>query len=304
MSALLRFVPVYQPRVWGGRQLQTHFDRKLPAGDMGESWELVDRSEAQSVVADGPYKGLSLRELCEKHGKELLKHDWAPQDRFPLIVKWLDCREELSLQVHPRKETARELGGEPKTEAWWVAATQPGAYVYAGFDKPMSEEAFVVALEKETVAEYLQQLPTQAGDFLFVPAGRLHGIGPGNLILEVQQNSDTTYRVYDWGRPRELHLAQALKSIRWSDIDAALTRPTPATQQILTQNEYFTIERHTVAAGAVFELPAAPSAQILSVVEGQLDPYQAGENLLLPWGQTLKISASKNTLLLLTHSFL
>lgn len=304
MSALLRFVPVYQPRVWGGRQLQTHFDRKLPAGDMGESWEIVDRSEAQSVVADGPYKGLSLRELCEKHGKELLRHDWSAQDRFPLIVKWLDCREELSLQVHPRKETARELGGEPKTEAWYIAKADKDAYVYAGFDHIMNEESFVQALKSHVLPQRLQKLPTQAGDFLFVPSGRLHGIGPGNFILEIQQNSDTTYRVYDWGRPRELHLEQALRSIRWNDTNASLTRPTPATQQILTQNEYFTIERHTVAVGAVFELPAAPSAQILSVVEGQLGSYQAGENLLLPWGQTLKIEASKNSTLLLTHSFL
>ncbi len=231
-ASLLQFTPLYQTRVWGGRRLETVLGRRLPdERPYGESWDLVDREREQSVVAHGPHAGVSLHELWTGHRREVFGEASlsSTEPRFPLLIKVLDCVDDLSLQVHPPAHLAAALGGEPKTEMWYVAHADEGAGIYAGLRRGVSRAQFERALADGTVAESVHRLPARTGDSLFVPSGRLHALGRGLLIYEIQQNSDTTYRVFDWnrlgldGRPRELHVDQSLRCIDFSDVEPALT---------------------------------------------------------------------------------
>ena len=233
-------------RIWGGRKLAELFGKKLPANKrIGESWEIVDRPEAQSVVARGPLKGKTLHELW-KEGRSLIFGEVPNAPRFPLLIKLLDAHEKLSLQVHPPEQVARKLGGEPKTEFWYVAAADPGAELLLGFCKPSTRVQFENALREGTAADYVHKIPVKPGDAAFLPAGRLHAVSAGNLLIEVQQNSDTTYRVFDWkrrddsGQPRQLHVKQAMASIDFKDVTPKLVRPKGET---LVRHELFEVQK-------------------------------------------------------------
>lgn len=235
----LCFEPIFQERIWGGRKLSKLFEKNLPAGKrIGESWEIVDRPEAQSVVARGTLKGKTLHELWTEHRNEVFgeppktARGQRALPRFPLLVKLLDAREKLSLQVHPPETVAAKLGGEPKTEFWYVAAAEPGAELYVGLKERINHAQFEAALRAGSIAEHVHVLRVKAGDAMFLPAGRFHAVGAGNLLIEVQQNSDTTYRVFDWnrvdpttGKPRELHVDQALECIDFNDVAPKLVEP-------------------------------------------------------------------------------
>jgi mannose-6-phosphate isomerase len=233
-------------RIWGGRKLAELFGKKLPANKrIGESWEIVDRPEAQSVVARGPLKGKTLHELWNE-GRLLIFGEVPNAPRFPLLIKLLDAHEKLSLQVHPPEQVARRLGGEPKTEFWYVAAADPGAELLLGFCKTSTRVQFENALREGTAADYVHKIPVKPGDAAFLPAGRLHAVSAGNLLIEVQQNSDTTYRVFDWnrrddsGQPRQLHVKQAMASIDFEDVTPKLVRPKGET---LVRHELFEVQK-------------------------------------------------------------
>ena len=245
----LFFEPLFMERIWGGNRLQSLYGKHLPNGAcIGESWEIVDREEAQSVVHRGPLKGLTLNELWTGHrtdvfGKDYVKH---PAARFPLLVKLLDAQERLSIQVHPPAKIAPILGGEPKTEMWYIADSGLDHAIFAGVKKGTTRESFETHLKKSTVEKVIQRIPVEPGDAIFIPSGRLHAIGAGNVIVEVQQNSDTTYRVFDWnrtgldGKPRELHVEASLQSINYTDDDPRLA---PRDQERLVGCEYFDVEK-------------------------------------------------------------
>ncbi len=233
-------------RIWGGRKLAELFGKKLPANKrIGESWEIVDRPEAQSVVARGPLKGKTLHELWNE-SRLLIFGEVPNAPRFPLLIKLLDAHEKLSLQVHPPEQVARKLGGEPKTEFWYVAAADPSAELLLGFCKPSTRVQFENALREGTAADYVHKIPVKPGDAAFLPAGRLHAVSAGNLLIEVQQNSDTTYRVFDWnrrddsGQPRQLHVKQAMASIDFKDVTPKLVRPKGET---LVRHELFEVQK-------------------------------------------------------------
>jgi len=222
MREVLQFQPIYQERVWGGRRLESYLGRELPSGPpIGESWEIVDRPEAQSVVKGGAYNGTTIRKIMERHGAEVMGPNWPAARPFPILVKWLDCSERLSLQVHPPKSVAASLHGEPKTENWYVAHSTPGASLFVGLKKGVTREVFAKALAGGTAEDCVNRVPVAAGDSILVQSGQVHAIDAGNLILEIQQNSDTTYRLHDWGRvgldgkPRKLHVEESLASIVW-----------------------------------------------------------------------------------------
>jgi mannose-6-phosphate isomerase len=232
IDELISFRPIYQERVWGGRQLASVFGRDLPDSSLpfGESWEMVDRPEANSLVVAGPLAGQTLQSLWTQHraeifGEALVRH---PAARFPLLMKILDARDDLSIQVHPPASVATSLQGEPKTEMWFIAHAEPGAKIYAGLKQGVTREGFEQSLQAGTVAEQVHVLSPQTGDCLFIPSGRIHAIGAGLLIYEIQQNSDTTYRVFDWnrlgldGQPRQLHVAESLASIDFNDFEPTL----------------------------------------------------------------------------------
>jgi len=314
MTTFLKFKPIYQERVWGGRGLESFLGRKLPAGSpIGESWELVDRPEAQSVAENGLWAGRSLHALMSSHAAEIMGPHW-PKDRpFPLLVKWLDCRERLSLQVHPPAAIAAGLGGEPKTENWYIARAEPGAAVLAGLKPGVNAAAFRAALQDNSAESLVHRLPTQAGDSLLIHSGVMHAIDGGNIILEIQQNSDTTYRVYDWGRvgldgkPRAMHIEQSLASL------AANTAPPPRLVRhnekitVLAECREFRITRHRLAAGQSLTFQSGEQARIFSVTGGRFTSGAAelvlGDNVLLPYASDCSFMATSEAQVLITDGF-
>jgi mannose-6-phosphate isomerase len=232
----LTFTPVYKPYVWGGHRLPQRLGRaSAPALERyAESWELSDHPDGMSLVTGGPYAGQSLHALLRAHGRALTGRDGAA---FPILVKILDAADRLSVQVHPDDETARKNGGEAKTECWYVLDAEIGASVWAGLKPGVTPDRFRAALETGAVPDLLQRIPVARGDLLFIPGGRVHAIGAGCLILEVQQSSNTTYRVFDWnrkgmdGKHRELHVQQALRTIRWDDPAEVIVPPGPEQAQ-------------------------------------------------------------------------
>lgn len=228
---LLHFEPQYHSRVWGGRRLDTVLGRDLPTDKpVGESWELVDRTEHQSVVAVGAHAGTTLHELWSRHRAEVFGVPYLSMtdERFPLLIKILDCTDDLSIQVHPPAGVAPQLGGEPKTEMWFVADAGPDARLFAGVRAGVSRASFEQALQQGTVADQVHALPARAGDSLFVPSGRVHALGAGLLVYEIQQSSDTTYRVFDWnrigldGKLRQLHIEESLQCIDFDDVEPTM----------------------------------------------------------------------------------
>lgn len=201
----MKFTPIFQPRVWGGRNLAS-LGKKLPSRrPIGESWELCDRAETQTVVANGPLAGKTLGEIW----KFLLPdHPSA----FPLLIKWLDVVEPLSLQVHPETRVARRVGGEPKTEAWCIVAASHDAKIWAGLKRGVTRRQLARAIADGSAERLLRSFHPRVGEMIFLPAGCVHA-ARGVLALEVQQNSDTTFRLYDWGRDRQLQVQEGLQSV-------------------------------------------------------------------------------------------
>lgn len=298
----LTFQPIFKERVWGGRKLETAYQKPLPPGSpIGESWEIADRPGEVSVITNGPLAGKDLRWLIEHHGAELLGTVKPAAGRFPLLIKILDAQEKLSLQVHPPAERAPALGGEPKTEMWFIADAAPGAELYVGLKHGATREEFERKLRTGTVAECFHHVPVKAGDAMFLPSGRVHAIGAGLLIFEIQQNSDTTYRVFDWnrvgldGKPRELHLPQSLASIRFDDFEPALIRgeaesPETGKARTLVRDPLFNVEFHRRSAGT--ETLPAGRMQIVGLLTGKAQLAAARTTVSLAPGQFCLLPAS------------
>jgi len=245
----LVFEPLFMERVWGGRHLESLYGKRLPSAALiGESWEIVDRPEAQSVVHEGPLRGATLHELWCQHREEIFGQV-ADSPRFPILAKLLDAQESLSLQVHPPHAIAQKLGGESKSELWYVAQAAPKARLYAGVKKGTTREVFRKALDEGKVEKHLHALELKTGDAIFLPSGRMHALGGGNVLVEIQENSDTTYRIYDWNRvkkgrpPRQMHIAEAMQCVDFEDVEPALLRPEGET---LVEHELFEIEKWEV----------------------------------------------------------
>lgn len=284
------FEPIPMERVWGGRRLEVMFGKSLPSGvPIGEIWEIVDRKEAQSVVLDGTLKGTTLNELWTQKREEIFGAGYSSltAKNFPLLIKLLDAREKLSVQVHPPQKIAAALGGEPKTEAWYFAGCAPGARIYAGVRKGVSRESFEAKLKEGTLEDELHTISVKEGDSIFIPSGRLHAIGEGNVIVEIQQNSDTTYRVFDWnrtgldGQPRALHIKESLSCIDFSDVEPTAAH-TPG--GVLAECPFFKLEKTEL------QEPLFPSSDgrfaIVTVLEGRAccgsHSFQPGQFFLVP----------------------
>ena len=225
----LKSVPVFKERIWGGRKLQEVFGKELPPGrKIGESWEIADLPEGKSTIGNGTFQGQTLAEVVRKYTEEITGSKQFPRP-FPLLVKLLDAQDVLSVQVHPDPETCRRMGkGQPKTECWYIIQAEPGAIIYKRLKKGVTREQFSHAIENGTVADLLVAVPVHVGECHYLPAGTVHALSAGLLIAEVQTPSDTTYRVFDWnrvdehGKPRPLHVDEALESIHFDGTEGRL----------------------------------------------------------------------------------
>jgi len=290
LSEPIVFEPIAMERVWGGRRLEALFGKKLPPGvPIGELWEVVDREDAQSVVHNAPYRGTTLNELWTTKREEVFGPAYVsnPAPRFPMLIKLLDARERLSVQVHPPVDLAASLNGEPKTEMWYFASTQPGANIYAGLKNGTTRDRFEHLLRDGRVEETLHIVPVETGDSIFIPSGRLHAIGEGNVIVEVQQNSDTTYRVFDWNRigldgvPRKLHIEESMISTDFEDFEPGIDH---IQQGVIAECPYFRVEKLVISE----PIPATTEGRfaIYSVLSGAVTcgarNFQPGDFFLAP----------------------
>ncbi|MGJ8673987.1 type I phosphomannose isomerase catalytic subunit [Rubritalea sp.] len=301
----ITFTPIYQQRVWGGRKLETIYNRQLPDTDTpyGEAWEISDRPEAQSLVTSNNFKGKSLHELWENHRTELFGN--YTSERFPLLVKILDAQTDLSIQVHPPQHLAAVLKGKPKTEMWYIAHAEPGAAIYFGFKKGTTKEAFQTALNNGDPDKLIHTIYPKSGDSIHIPSGRLHAIGAGIVIYEIQQNSDTTYRVFDWnrvgldGNPRDLHIEESMKCIDFDDIEPEMDKPEGST---LAECSYYKVDYFELNAAESFCNPEPDKFSIITVIEGSLTDHEntiycTGDFLILPVGaKPLTVNCSTKVL--------
>lgn len=288
----ITFTPLYMERVWGGRELETIYGRTLPKSEppYGESWEMTDRPDEQSVVDSGSFKGMTLGELWQEKRAEIFGSGFESSERFPLLIKILDARDDLSIQVHPPTEIAPELNGEPKTEMWYIADATPDAKLYVGMKEGVTREDFAQAINDGTVDQVVHAIDAKAGDSIFIPSGRLHAIGAGFLIYEIQQNSDTTYRVFDWNRvgldgaPRELHIDESMRCIDFDDVEPSMDTPDGNT---LAACSFFKVEQLELKSGTSVGNPDPERFSIVTVVSGEVQSsdgrtHKAGDFLLQP----------------------
>lgn len=292
--------------------MESHLNRSLPDDGQpyGESWEISAREEANSVVIGGAHCGGNLIDLwADNESRTTVFGPHAPDSsRFPLLFKILDARDRLSIQVHPPAEVAEELNGEPKSEVWYIAHAEPGAELYIGVEEGVTEESFRKALEDGNTEELVHTIRPETGQHIYIPSGRLHAIGAGLLIYEIQENSDTTYRVYDWGRlgldgnPRDLHIEESLKCIDFSDVTPAMDVSTDA---VICECDYFRLEKHEIAGQESIREKVADRFAIIAVTSGSLvaddTEFQEGDFFMTPAGaDTSKIVAGADTTFLLT----
>ncbi len=234
---------------------------------------------------------MSLNELWHDHREEIFGSGYT-MERFPLLLKILDAQDDLSIQVHPPEEIAAEMGGEPKTEMWYIAHADPDASIYVGVRKGTTAESFEQAIRDGSSEDMVHRITPKTGDFIQIPSGRLHAIGAGILIYEIQQNSDTTYRVYDWGRvgldgkPRDLHVEESMRCIDFDDVEPSMTE---AQGSLLVDCPYYRVERHRIGIGDVVKNPDPSKFSLVTIVEGELSGtdgtrYDTGRFLLLSAG--------------------
>jgi mannose-6-phosphate isomerase len=290
----LKFEPIYKKRIWGGQKLREIFNKDIPPFEkIGESWELADLPDDKSVIANGELTGQTLDSVIKKYPKEITG-DENFSGPFPLLIKFLDAEDDLSVQVHPDLRTCQRMGrGNPKTECWYIISAVPGAVIYKGLKKGVTKRDFSIAIRKGSVAELLEKVPVEAGQCHFLPAGTAHSIGPGLLIAEIQTPSDTTYRVFDWnrldenGQARPLQIKEALESINFN----AAGIPLPITTVgRLVDCEYFKIDKGHQAKNC--EMLLSPgrmktliivtgSGTILGADENSIE-FKAGDCILAP----------------------
>ncbi|MBR1750652.1 MAG: class I mannose-6-phosphate isomerase [Ruminococcus sp.] len=296
--AIFRLSPAFKDYLWGGTRLRDDFKKQCDFEKIAESWELSCHKDGASVVADGEDKGLTLAEYIEKHGKGVLGSDCERFENFPILIKLIDAKDNLSVQVHPDNEYALRVEGEyGKTEMWYVVDCDEGAELLYGFKSEISKDEFAARIKDNTLLEVTQNVPVHKGDVFFIEAGTLHAIGKGILIAEIQQNSNTTYRIYDYGRvgkdgkPRELHVEKAKDVTRLAP--AKQYPDTPAeqkdgyTSKLMASCDYFTTFVLDIDSKAELDADEGSFNSIL-ILEGEGTvgdvPFKKGDSVFITAG--------------------
>ena len=303
----LIFTPEFKERIWGGQKLKTVYSKEIPFEHTGESWEIACHDNGQSIVTEGQFKGLTLNELLVNNGQEVIGKTFAEGDKFPLLLKIIDAKSDLSVQVHPDDAYAaiNEKGEFGKSEAWIVLEADPGAKLVIGLVEGTTKESFTKAIEEGHLATVLNQLEVKAGDVIDIPAGLVHAIGTGILLAEIQQNSDTTYRVYDWdrvgldGKGRELHIEQSLDTIDFEGVHS--TQCASGTTEEYKgyshtkyiSNSYFALE--SIEVKEAYQDTRVNDFEIFMVIDGDGTLKGDFETIILKKGDSLIIPNATNS---------
>ena len=274
----IKLKPAFKDYLWGGTRLRDDFGKDCDFEKIAESWELSCHKDGNSTVADGEFAGLTLAEYIEKNGKKVLGTNCEKFENFPILIKLIDAKDNLSVQVHPNNDYAMRVESEyGKTEMWYVVDCDEGATLLYGFKHEISKEEFRERIQNNTLLEVTNAVPVKKGDVFFIQAGTLHAIGKGILIAEIQQNSNTTYRIYDYGRvgadgkPRQLHIDKAVDVT-----NLCPAKPYPVTAPVkndgwsdkrLASCEYFTVDSLDIDTSAMLEANDKSFVHIL-VLEG------------------------------------
>ena len=301
---ILKFDPIFKSVIWGGKRIAEFKGLPSQGDHIGESWELSPMEGHESVVSQGTFKGATLPSLIANHGNEIMgerlmkKYD----GKFPLLIKLIDSSDDLSVQVHPDDElAAKRHNSLGKTEMWYSIAPAEGAYLYAGFSKHIDAAEFRRQVAENEIIPSLHKYFTHPGDIFFLPAGRVHSIGRGNFVLEIQEASDITYRIYDYdrrdaqGNPRQLHVEESVDAIDFDD-----TADLPAENELcvvgelrpLAESSYFKTEIARVDGTMTIDLAARNSFTILVATAGELTVKNADGEISLRQGETALVAAS------------
>jgi mannose-6-phosphate isomerase len=292
--------PVFDPRPWGTLDLSPVYPNHRFAEKIGESWLTGDEGK----VANGPLRGKSLAELSSQYGHQLVGEAADDSSRFPLLTKFLFPHEKLSVQVHPDDEAARRAG-QPcgKTECWYVAHAKAGAQIALGLKAGVTREQFEQSIHQQRAEELLNWINIFPGEMIYVAGGTVHTLGPGSIIVETQQQSDTTYRLYDYGRPRQLHLKEGLAAVKEKTASGKVVRPAPIVingtknrRSPLVASSFFVVEMYELKEPQAFQTTDAAtktSVQILVAVEGcAVIEAQGAEPVTLAKGDAVVVPAS------------
>ena len=298
----IKLTPAFKDYLWGGTRLRDDFGKDCDYDKVAESWELSCHKDGASVVANGEHAGKTLAQYIETEGKAVLGKNCERFEQFPILIKLIDAKDNLSVQVHPNNEYAQRVEGEyGKTEMWYIVDCDEGAELLYGFKKEVSKDEFASRIKDNTLLEITQSVPVKKGDVFFIEAGTLHAIGKGILIAEIQQNSNTTYRIYDYGRvgadgkPRELHIDKAVEVT-----DLCPAKPYPVTEafeengavkRLLSKCEYFTVYSVDVAEKACFNADETSFHNVL-ILEGNAELVCGDTTLALKKGDSVFVPAN------------
>ena len=305
---ILKFTPIFKSVLWGGKRI-AQFKNMPPQGDhVGESWELSPMKGNESVVSEGPMKGRTLPELMISDGEEIMgKRLYAKYgDNFPLLIKFIDSTDDLSIQVHPDDElAAKRHNSLGKTEMWFSVLPAEGAYLYAGFKKQITPEQFRAMVADNTIVDVLGKFYPKRGDMFFLPAGRVHSIGRGNFVLEIQEASDITYRIYDYdrrdaqGNPRQLHIEESVDSITYNDTEMTVDHFEPkAGEEIVMEScPFFTTTLMEIEGTTTLKLAGRDSFSVVISTRGNaVLTAPDGSKTILNQGETVLVPASMESL--------
>ena len=308
-TPIVKLEPAFKDNLWGGTKLRTVFGKKCDYDVIGESWELSAHPDGQSRIATGRYKGMLFNDYLSIIGKEALGWKCQAQDRFPVLIKFIDAKQALSIQIHPDDEYALENEGEyGKNEMWYVIDCEPDSYLYCGLSKEVSKEEIEERIKNNTITEVLNRIDVKPGDVVMVKAGTIHAIGAGILICEIQQNSNSTYRMYDYdrrdkfGNPRELHVAKALDVVdtkayvKDNNSEVMLEENENYSQERLVQCKYFECFKYEIFKEVKLVVDEASFISVLFIAgEGTITEEASGESMSYKAGDSFFISAGKRT---------
>ncbi len=302
----LKFKPIYKEKIWGGNNLNKYLNKNIDKNaKIGESWEVSDHFEDTSIISNGDLKGTTLSQALQEYKKDLagLNADKKYLKKFPLLIKFIDANDKLSVQVHPDDAYAEkhEKNESGKTEMWYIVHAKPGAKLIAGLKRGTTKKIFRGKLENNKLKDLLHYIKVKTGDVLFIPSGRLHAITPGIVINEIQQNSDLTYRIYDWGRkgfdnkPRELDIKKSLDVINFKDFTPEVSKPAHSNVgtniiSTLIKCTYFGVEKYLLNEKIKIESDKS-SFTVISIIDGNGVLNWEKKEMELKKGETILIPA-------------